>query len=328
MSPLSGSRFLIVFFFLFSLGAVSAFPAQAQASIEISQPSVDYLFNHHLHFSAAYQSDKIIQEAYVYFQWPGSQRSWFYMGELEDARTFDVSVTLDGSNSPPPFSEVTYWFHLTTDHGESFDSQPYSFYYDDNRYAWKHVQDPPFDLYWHAGDAAFGTSVLAAARQGVQRSQQWLPLADPTEVQLRVYDNAADVQLIAGQAGVDWQAGHTDPQTGILLFSLPVGPQQSLEVQRQVPHEIAHLMLYQSLGAEGYANLPAWLNEGIASNVEVYSDPARDALLEVANGQDGLIPLYSLCSAFPQEDASARLAYAEFGIFRSLSLPNLPCSRL
>jgi hypothetical protein len=96
---------------------------------------------------------------------------------------------------------------------------------------------------------------------------------------------------------------------------LAPGGQQSLEIERQVPHEVAHLILYQGLGPQGYSNLPAWLNEGIASNVEIYSDPLRREWLRVANEMDGLYPFFSLCAAFPQDEAAARLAYAQSASF-------------
>jgi hypothetical protein len=132
---------------------------------------------------------------------------------------------------------------------------------------------------------------------------------------LRVYDSIADVQLLAQQAGFAWQAGHTDPANGELLFSLPPGPQQSLEIQRQVPHEVAHQMLYQAFGADVYARLPAWLNEGIASNAEVYSDPAWAPLVQLAVESGSTIPFFSLCAIFPQDGETARLAYAQSASF-------------
>jgi hypothetical protein len=132
---------------------------------------------------------------------------------------------------------------------------------------------------------------------------------------LQVYDNSADVQLVAQLAGYAWAAGHTDPAAARVLFALAPGAQQSLEIERQVPHEMAHVMLYQGLGAAGYSNLPAWLDEGIASSVEVYSDPSRSQLLDVAGRSGSLLPFVSLCESFPQDETLARLAYAQSASF-------------
>ncbi|MEX2162019.1 MAG: peptidase MA family metallohydrolase [Anaerolineales bacterium] len=286
---------------------------QAQSSVEVLDQRVDYSFDEFLHFVVHFESVEVMQEGFVFYQFPGGQRSWVFEGDLSGNNTLEVQIPLVAENKPKPFTQIEYWFRLASDHGDISESQHYTFFYDDNRYVWQTMQSLPFLLYWHNGNAAFAESVLAAARQGVTRARLWLAMPAPAAVTLRVYDSAADVQLIAQEAGIAWQAGHTDPAAGIILLSLT--PDQSLEVQRQVPHEIAHLVLYQSLGADAYQRLPVWLNEGIASNVEVYSDPVQMDYLELANSGNTLIPFFSLCQAFPQDSASARLAYAQSASF-------------
>ena len=305
---------LMLFIVTVAWGIFPLNQVKAQGSVEILEQTVDFLFNDWLHFSARFDSSESLQEGFVFFQFAGSEQVWVFEGELENDQTLDVQVQLSEDNSPPPFTELEYWYRFASDHGEIFESQHYTLYYDDNRYTWQVLEYPPFVLYWHHGDLAFGQSILAAAQQGEARARQLLPLAELEDVVLRVYDNAQDVQLIARQAGFTWQAGHTDPQAGLILLSLPAEPQGSLEIQRQVPHEIAHLMLYQSLGA-AYYRLPNWLNEGIASNAEIYSDPEQAEMMDLANAGGNLIPFSSLCRAFPQDGASARLAYAQSASF-------------
>ena len=288
--------------------------ANAQGSIEVVDQTATYFFNNWIHFTVHVQSSLGLQEGFVFYQFAGNEQTWVYEGEWEGEQTLEIQVPLDSENQPAPFTELEYWFRFASDHGDIFESQHYTLYYDDNRYAWQTLENAPFTLYWYSGDEAFARSVLAAAQQGISRSRQFLPLAGPQSVIIRVYDNAEDVQLIAQQAGFTWLAGHTDPQLGLLLLSLPPGPQQSLEVQRQVPHEITHFMLYETL-ATSYYRLPYWFNEGLASNVEIYSDPARAELLDLAYGLDDLIPFFSLCKAFPQDSASARLAYTQSASF-------------
>ncbi|MCW5875633.1 MAG: hypothetical protein KIS85_02005 [Anaerolineales bacterium] len=298
-----------------SAGSAVAAPAAAQQGVGVIEQSHSYLFNNSFTFRVEFEAELPIMNAYVFYQWPGGGRSWVYEGELLENRILDVQVALDESNQPPPFSEVEYWYRFADVRGQVHESATYSFYYDDNRYEWSSHQDGPFTLYWYAGDAGYAAAILAAARQGVQRIQALLPGARLSEATLRVYEDAADVQLIAGRSGISWQAGHSDPAAGLLLLALPPGAGQSLEIQRQVPHEVAHLMLYQSLGATQYARLPAWLNEGIAAQAELYSDPEAAALLAAAAADSGLLPLAALCAAFPQDAASARLAYAQAASF-------------
>jgi hypothetical protein len=287
----------------------------AQSAIEITGQSSEYLFNDWMHFNATYDSNKIMLEGFVFYQFDGSDKTWVYEGEVSRNDTLDVSVDLDTSNSPPIFSTITYWYRLASDHGEIFESQRYTFYYEDNRFTWQTIDRAPFSLRYHAGDPAFAEAILSAAERAVVRAQALLPLPAPQNVNFLVYDNPADVQLVAQLAGFPWVAGHADPKYGRLLLSLAPGAQQSLEIERQVPHEVAHLMLYQALGPESYAHLPAWLNEGIAGNVELYSDPLSAQLLQLAYDSNALLPFFSLCQAFPQDVNLARLAYAQSASF-------------
>jgi hypothetical protein len=95
-----------------------------------------------------------------------------------------------------------------------------------------------------------------------------------------------------------------------MVVSLPRGPEQHLEMERQIPHELMHLLLYQWLGV-GYGNLPAWLNEGLASVAELYPNPDYLTLLSKANDEDKLLPITSLCQTFPRDASGAFLAYAQ-----------------
>jgi hypothetical protein len=78
-----------------------------------------------------------------------------------------------------------------------------------------------------------------------------------------------------------------------------------------------HSMLYDTLGPEGYASLPTWLLEGLATYVETRPDPAYTLALnearEATQAQDmtALIPIETLCMPFPEDHQRARLAYAQ-----------------
>jgi hypothetical protein len=81
-------------------------------------------------------------------------------------------------------------------------------------------------------------------------------------------------------------------------------------METKIPHELAHVMLYRSLG-EHYQRQPAWLIEGIASMVELYPNPDYAHAMQIASQNDSLIPFIDLCSSFPVDAGSAFLAYAQ-----------------
>ena len=130
-----------------------------------------------------------------------------------------------------------------------------------------------------------------------------------------VYDNQADLQLVMDMAGYEWAAGHSDLAAGRMFVSIAPSAQQSLEIERQVPHEGAHFMLYGALGPDAHARMPKWLDEGIATNAELYSDPIQRQLLELADAEGSLPSLFALCESFPAEPNLARIAYAQSASF-------------
>ena len=75
-----------------------------------------------------------------------------------------------------------------------------------------------------------------------------------------------------------------------------------------------HIVLYHSTDL-GYQNLPTWLNEGLASSVELYPSADYRVLLEDAVEKDGLLPISSLCYTFHRDASSALLSYAQAASF-------------
>ncbi|HZU85924.1 MAG TPA: peptidase MA family metallohydrolase, partial [Anaerolineaceae bacterium] len=107
-----------------------------------------------------------------------------------------------------------------------------------------------------------------------------------------------------------WVAGHASPEFATVLVSLTPSPSQRLEMERQLPHEITHILLYQAYGAN-YSRLPQWFNEGLASLSELYSNADYKRALQKAVQSNSLIPMESLCNGFPRESSGAYLAYAQ-----------------
>ena len=300
---------------LLLLNFVSAHQTRAQSFIQIVTHNVSYVFNERLYFEATFESDKPLAAGRVVFHQERASKLETERIELNGNSKLSIDFELDVGTAPEAFSKVIYWFVVATQDGLAYESPAYEFLYEDNRFEWQTLEASPFQVRWHSGGGSFGESILSAAKKGVARTQQWLPLAAPSQIILQVYEYPSDVQEVLQLAGYSWLGGHSDPVLGRILLSIPPNSQSSLEIERQVPHEVAHVMLFQALGPEAYGNLPIWLTEGIASNAELYSDPVRGQLLNLAYGGNHLLPIAGLCEVFPQTTANARLAYAEVASF-------------
>jgi len=125
-----------------------------------------------------------------------------------------------------------------------------------------------------------------------------------------IYSSEEELQSTLASVGQTWVGCHADPELGSVVVALPPGVDQSLDIQRLIPHEITHILLYRFMGAE-YQYLPAWFNEGIASQMEFFSRPDYDLILEKADKDKGLIPFAHICVAFPADTDLALLSYAQ-----------------
>lgn len=306
-------RFLTTLVSLALLLLVFASQAQAQSVIEVKDVFVDYEFGEYVVFHASLLPPSAIQEAYLFFQAVGD----------ENTHTVPLTLSEDGQvayqhniQSGPlrPFARVFFWYKVILTSGETVDSMHYYFDYNDDRYPWQTLEGDGVRVHWYAGDVPFGQGALDSARAGLQSIVSLLAVAPASPVDVFIYASAADVQEVLGLGGYNWVGGHASPDLGVVLVSIAPGETQSIEMDRQIPHELAHVMLYQKLGP-AYTNLPNWLSEGFASLAEQYPNSDYTQVLTVATQNDALLDIASLCGPFPSDASGAILAYAESASF-------------
>ena len=303
--------FLVVLACLFSFTV----PARAQSSVELSGVAVSYTFGEQISFSAKIQTQLAIQGAYLLFQVEGNQNT----------RTIPLTIASTGaaSYSYPlqngllqPFSRIFFWYHLLLTGGNTFESPHYFFKYDDNRYPWQTVESNGLHLHWYAGYVSFGQAALDAAHAGYQAIQNLIPVPAGDPIDIYVYASSAELQDTLNLGGSTWISGHANPDLGVVLVSIAPGQNQSIEMERQIPHQLAHILLYRLTGS-AYANLPNWLTEGIASQVEGYPNADYTQVLNASTQNKTLLPITDLCGPFPVDASGAILAYAESDSFIS-----------
>lgn len=294
--------------FLLFLLALPAGPA-FQAPQPVTELAVDYTFGESITISGRIDPALEYETISLVLDFSADDRSLSLPLAIGADRQFSVTHRI-ADRFVQAFSPVEYWFVVEAPGGAVQSSEPASFFYADNRFAWRSIEDTPFRVHWVEGDAAFAQQMIDAAQSARARAGQLLSVDLAQSVDLYVYARLADYQFSRGQLGPAWAGGHTDPASGLVLLAIAPGEEAALEMEREIPHEVAHLVLHAAAG-DGYWNLPAWLNEGIASVLETFPNPDYEFLVAEAIGQGQLLPLESLCAGFPQEDAGALLAYAQ-----------------
>jgi len=277
---------------------------------------VVYIFGSQITFTATLESDVSILGAHLYFNRP----------EDEDTTPNVVPVSVDDQGVMVydydlmryplrAFSQVKYWFEVTLAGGVTVSSVPEEFDYVDNRFVWQELQSGPFRVHWYEGDSNFGQELLIMAQIGLQQAKNWLPVDDPKEVNIYAYASAQDMRSTNMLAGTNWVAGHADPDLNLIEVSLPPGPEQKTEMERQIPHELMHILLYQFVGQAYNTKLPSWLKEGLASVNEIYPNPYYHTILSQAAAKGSLLSFSDICQNFPVDASGAYLAYAQAASF-------------
>lgn len=211
-----------------------------------------------------------------------------------------------------PFSILSIGFKIKMSDGSIFTIEPIEYFYDDNRFQWQSIKTDEFIVSWYHEDHDLGSEILKTAHEGLSRINSFLHVPTPESIRIYAYADLADLQdtlKFSGEA-TSWVAGHANPDFGTIVVSLPEGPEQRVEIGRQIPHELTHILLYQKIGP-AYSNIPHWLNEGLATYSELYPNPNYQVLLKKAYEKGTLIPIENLCDNFPIDAANFQLAYAE-----------------
>lgn len=307
-------KFIPFLLIIVSIAYVSAInSARAAGLVEVVDQSVEYSFGDEIKFQVNYENDQPIESITLSIHAPGLPT---FVGAVSIPAEGEGNFVYAVSERPlPAFSSISYDYQFMLSSGEIVESPDYEFTYLDNRYKWQELIEEPFKIYWYEGEITLAQEVLDAALSGKTKTLEMLEQPpDSQSIVIFIYSSAEELQTSLTTIGQTWVSGYADPARGSVVVSLPPAMDQPLEIQRLIPHEVAHILLYRFMGAE-FSYLPAWFNEGFASQVEIYSLPEYKLILERAYDGRDLIPFLHLCQAFPADAELARLAYAQSDAF-------------
>ena len=286
---------------------------QAQDGIGVASHEMEYIFADKAVFHLELEGELEVESINLVIQAAGFPS---FVGAATITGPGKAQFVYDLTQRPlPAFSFITYLYHVNLKNGDTYETPSYSFTYLDNRFNWQELNQEPFRIYWYEGEISVAQEVLDVALQAQgQILDLLLQPAGTQPITIFIYSSEEELQSTFTSLGQFWVGGHADPALGSIVVALPPAVDQPLEIQRLIPHEIAHILLYRHMGAE-YSYLPAWFNEGFASQMEFYSLPEYDLILEKAYSERGLIPIPHICTAFPVDSDLARLSYAEADSF-------------
>lgn len=288
------------------------FQPQQQKAVEFENFSQDYTFSDKLTINGTIISQSPVTEAVFYLKPFGEATQSI---EFLPDSTGDVKLTYNLQDKPlRAFSPVEYWVQVKLADGEPVTSPVFTFFYEDTRFEWQQLETDTYSLLWSEGGVDFGTELQNATAESLAAAQRILPVKLPVKLRIVVYPSSQDMQSAAQLTSSPWAAGHTNPDLDLILISVTPSPDARAEMERQIPHEIMHILEYQ-VAETSYNQIPVWLLEGLASSAELYPNPEYQRVLDKAVDEDALLPMSVLCQDFPRDLSGAMLAYAQSSSF-------------
>lgn len=284
--------------------------AQA-AGITFSSLDASYTFADQMIFTAAASSDFPITQATAFFQ-AGSQAPYSRPADpFTPSTTVSLTATIDLKQTQlTSFSTISYWWEAVDQAGQKARSATQTVIYVDNRFAWQEFTSGPARVHWYQGDSGFGGAAATIAAEAIPGMIQQIGADPPSPLDVYVYASIDDLRSAVELAGREWLGGQARPELGVVLVAIPPGNSARLQMRRDIPHELAHLLTFVA-ASPNYDAVPRWLDEGLATLNE--GDPNSTQVLAVqdALAKSKLIPIESLCGRFPADASLALLAYGQ-----------------
>ncbi|MBN1485389.1 MAG: hypothetical protein JXA37_11775 [Chloroflexia bacterium] len=247
-------------------------------------------------------SYRVVGSPYTRSRWP----------DFSPALQVEASYRLDTQvEHYAPGTTFHYYWTAEDAVGNVVESEELVFSYTDNRFEWDALSTERVAVHWYEGGEDFGQELLEVSQRALDRLERDVGVEAERQIKIYVYGSERDFRGALGPNSPEWIGGQALPALSLIIaYIRPESSYSSWEIQRMIPHELSHVVLYQETH-NPYTSNPNWLEEGIAvHNQEVADEEYPDLVAEAArNGT--LIPLRALSASFPSDPDLALLSYAE-----------------
>jgi hypothetical protein len=288
--------------------------AIAAQGITVVESKASYSFAQQVTFTLQATSNAEITKVYVFFRATGEERTEAAIVAVEPGLEINARHVHELRRAPlPPFAAVTFWWRIENSAGASVTTETQQFQYTDNRFRWEQLSANGLTVHWIEGhgDPIFGQAALDIAQASVEDINVELRAPAPESIHVYIYDAQPNLNAAMVLTGREWVSGQAHPELGVAVVAIPFEEGYTSRMDRYIPHEITHLLVYQAVTPVSYRYVPEWLDEGLATAHERLPTPEYAIALEEAHAQGRLLPLEDLCVPFSPDSQTAFLAYAQ-----------------
>jgi Peptidase MA superfamily len=304
-------RVISVFLIVFAcLGAFEYRPVNGSAlAVSVAVDSVHPNFPNVITFDLAATTVTETRRVELLYSLANEEKHYLSTPDFAPTTEIDISYALDmRTKGIPPGVEITYQWRLIGDDHSAFETEPQTFFWNDDRFDWSSVSSDQVTVHAYNHDDSFDAEILDSAQSAVNRLESDFGLEQISPVDIWVYDSNQDFVGARLTNSETWSAAVTFPELNLVLAVLPAD--RLSEIGRIVPHEISHQVLHQAT-KNPFNHPPTWLDEGLAVMNQDNGNENAEEIVQAAAADGRLIPIRSLNSSFPYDPNEVDLAYAE-----------------
>lgn len=209
----------------------------------------------------------------------------------------------------PPFTPITYhWVLGDSNQQNTLTGASKQFDFEDTRFTWSHLSQSNITVYWYKLNSTFGQQLLSTAVSEATSIEQDLQGTLTTPIRVFAYQSSEDLREGLPPSAPDWAGGVALVELYQAL--IVVGNSEAQPLQRDLPHELTHLILHEVAGLD-CGGCPLWFDEGMAVYHQIYHEPDMQALFDQTVRNNRLLLFNTLTQRFPSDSTLAELAYAQ-----------------
>jgi len=290
-------------------------PVTAQETIRVLDQSVEAAFRDHITFRVKLESDSPVKEVRLLYRVTGLPATARGDAQFEPGKSVEATFTIDQRRDYlPPGSEISYWWRITNDAGDTLKTEPQVYLYMDDRHAWRTLSSERLTLYWYKGEQDFGEALFRQANHTLDQIENEAGVRVKNPVKIFIYGSHRDLLEAVEVGAQEWTGGQAFTEHGVVVIN--VSPNDLDFGLIAVPHELTHIVIHQATD-NPYNDIPRWLDEGLAVYMSGELDsPFRGyrSLVTTYAKQNRLMTLQTLSSSFPADPEQANQAYAQSGL--------------
>ena len=303
-------RFLLII--LIAVLLVTPSISYAQDEISLLDSTAQVFFPSALVFNVKAESSSDITKVRLHYQvdrmnyarviseaWPSFTPS----PKVETQWTWDMR-----KSSLPSGATVQYWWTIEDKAGSKLITPVEVVRFRDLRYSWQSMTTGQLNLFWYEGDQSFAEELMAASHQALERLAEDTSVYPEKPINMYIYADSKDLRgaMIFPR---EWTGGVAFTEYGIIAIG--VSEDQLEWGKTALAHELGHSVIHQMTFSPYGANLPTWLDEGLAMHAEGKPDPYLQSWLQKAIAEQKLISVRSLSSPFSAIPEKAYISYAQ-----------------